>query len=111
MPIDPDPRWLTDDGTTDLLRSTTAVLREVRLASGLTVANLAGDVGVATSVISRALTGAREPSFRLVLALCAAMAVGPDAVLALAEREVYPLGDPPWVLDPAHLLDPRLPTA
>src|SRR5438105_3718874 len=61
-----------------------ARLRELRTSAGLTHAQLAEQAGCNVFMISKLERGLHEPAWPLVLALCRALAVTPDAFLVPA---------------------------
>jgi DNA-binding XRE family transcriptional regulator len=58
-----------------------ARLRELRLAAGLTPAQLADSCRVSPSTISKAELGRGEPRLMLILVLCDGLRVSPDALI------------------------------
>lgn len=87
-----------------IMHATGTLMRRVRLAKGLVLAEAAGECGVSSSVLSRAELARREPSLRLLLTLCGVLGVRLSAVLRMAEEAALPLGTQPWTEDPAELL-------
>jgi transcriptional regulator with XRE-family HTH domain len=87
-----------------IVHATGTVIRQVRLARGLLLAQASGECGVSASVLCRAELARREPRLRLLLTLCGVLGVRLSAVLRMAEEAALPLGTEPWTDDPAELL-------
>lgn len=68
-PGDPDSRWFGPR------------LRELRIARGLTLADLADRAGVDLDSVHRWEKGTRQPSWASVLAVCKALDVPPQAFM------------------------------
>lgn len=87
-----------------IMHATGTLMRQVRLARGLVLADAAGECGVSSSVLCRAELTRREPRLQLLLTLAGVLGVRLSAVLRMAEDEALPLGTEPWTDDPADLL-------
>jgi Helix-turn-helix len=89
-----------------VLRGTGTVLRQVRQARGLALAEAADRCRVSASVLSRTELARRDQRLPLLLALSGVLGVRLSGVLRLAEDEAFPLGGLSWTEDPADLLRP-----
>jgi uncharacterized protein len=77
-----------------ILKSAGALLREARLRSGLSQAELGRRAGVAQSVISAYEAGRRQPSLPVLLALIAGTGHALDVELRPTQTERRPLSGP-----------------
>jgi transcriptional regulator with XRE-family HTH domain len=101
-----DESGLDSAGVAAILHATGTVMRQVRRARGLTIADTAPQCGVSSSVLCRVELARREPRLHLLLALCGFLGVRLSAVLRIAENDALPIGALPWTADPAELLSP-----
>ena len=85
-----------------IAHGTMEVLRRVRIARGLRLADVAKPCGVSGAVLCRAELGHRPLRLPLLLAVSAVLDVRLSAALRTAEDEAFPLGPVPWT---GHLGD------
>lgn len=70
------------------------VLRLERQRQGWTLAEIGQRVELSVSVLCRVELGARPLDMNRLAGLCVALGVSPAVVVALAQREAFPLGWP-----------------
>jgi transcriptional regulator with XRE-family HTH domain len=99
-----DESGLDSASVAAIMHATGTLMRQVRLARGLILAEAAGECGVSSSVLCRTELARREPRLPLLLTLCGVLGVRLSAVLRMAEEAALPLGTQPWTEDPADLL-------